>query len=140
MSSALPVFDKTTHLTHAWLNDVMETLGWEDRQRAYQACRSVLHALRDRLTVEEVAHLGAQLPMLMRGFYYEGWKPADKPLTERKKSDFLEHVASRFEGASTTDVEAMTRGVFEVLEKRVAGGEIADVKHMLPEEIRGLWP
>jgi uncharacterized protein (DUF2267 family) len=31
----------------------------------------VLHALRDRLTVEEASDLAAQLPMLIRGLYYE---------------------------------------------------------------------
>ncbi|HEY5940705.1 MAG TPA: non-homologous end-joining DNA ligase [Gemmatimonadales bacterium] len=32
--------------------------------------------LRDRLTVEETAHPGAQLPMLIRGSYYAGWEPS----------------------------------------------------------------
>ena len=44
-------------------------------------------------TVNEVAALGVQLPMLVRGFYYEGWKPADKPLRERKKETFLTHIS-----------------------------------------------
>lgn len=140
MSSALPVFEKTTHVTNIWLNDLMENMGWDDRHRAYQASRSVLHALRDRLRVEEVAHLGAQLPMLMRGFFYEGWRPTETPTNERKKDQFLEHVKSEYAGPDDVDIEKMTRGVFQVLENRVAGGEIEDVKHMLPSEIRELWP
>jgi uncharacterized protein (DUF2267 family) len=67
------VFDRTLYKTHTWLKEIMEVLGTEDRHRAYMALRAVLHALRDRLTVEEVAQLGAQLPMLIRGLYYEGW-------------------------------------------------------------------
>ena len=73
--TGLDVFDTTVHKTHVWLNDIMQELGWEDRHKAYLGLRTTLHALRDRLTVEETAQLAAQLPMLIRGLYYEGWDP-----------------------------------------------------------------
>lgn len=92
-ATGLEVFDRTLHKTHAWLKAIMEELGTEDRHKAYLALRAVLHALRDRLTVEEVAQLAAQLPMLVRGLYYEGWDPTGKPLKERHKEAFLAHVA-----------------------------------------------
>ena len=73
------VFDTTTQKTQVWLNDLMSQLDWEDKpQKAYMALRTVLHALRDRLMVEEAVQLGAQLPMLIRGFYYDGWTPQGK--------------------------------------------------------------
>lgn len=75
-ATGLEVFDTTLQRTHTWLKDLMLVLGWQDRHKAYRALRATLHALRDRLTVEETAHLGAQLPMLIRGFYYEGWDPS----------------------------------------------------------------
>lgn len=71
----MEIFGNTLQKTHLWLDDLMAELGWQDRHKAYLALRAVLHTLRDRLTVEEAAHLGAQLPMLIRGFYYEGWDP-----------------------------------------------------------------
>lgn len=43
--------------------------------QAYSILRVVLPSRRDRLQVEEVAHLSAQLPMLVRGFFFEGWQP-----------------------------------------------------------------
>jgi uncharacterized protein (DUF2267 family) len=72
----------------------MEVLGWPNRHKAYLALRATLHALRDRLTVEEVAQLGAQLPTLIRGFYYEGWDPTGKPLRVRHKEQFLARLLS----------------------------------------------
>ncbi|MCS6927126.1 MAG: DUF2267 domain-containing protein, partial [Candidatus Binatia bacterium] len=92
-TTGLEIFDTTLQKTHIWLNDVMQELGWEEeRHRAYLALRTVLHALRDRLTLEEAVDLGAQLPMLIRGFYYEGWTPHRVPRRERHKEEFLAHV------------------------------------------------
>jgi len=138
--TGLEVFDTTLQKTHAWLNDIMQELGWEDeRQRAYLALRSVLHALRDRLTVEEALDFGAQLPMLIRGFYYEGWKTAGKPLKERHKTDFLAHVRQDFRDDERMDPERIARAVFHIIARRISAGEITDIKRILPAELRELW-
>ena len=143
-SSGLAVFDTTLQKTNAWLKEVMDELGSSDRHQAYLALRAVLHALRDRLTVEEVAQLGAQLPMLVRGFYYEGWDPTGKPVKERRKEDFLRHIHNYFKttryGEPNVDPEQVARAVFRVLARRVSAGEIEDVVRILPTELRGLWP
>jgi len=68
--TSLAAFDSTLQTTNIWLNDILGQLGWQDHHRAYHALRAVLHALRDRLTVDQAAALAAQLPMLVRGFYY----------------------------------------------------------------------
>ncbi len=139
-ATGLDVFDATLHKTNIWLNDLAAALGWQDRQQTYRALKATLHALRDRLTVDEAAQLGAQLPMLVRGFYYEGWDPSDKPLRERHKEEFLDHVARELRGIDGVDPERVVRAVFTVLAKRVSEGEIEDVKHILPAEVRALWP
>ena len=138
--TGLGVFDRTIHKTNSWLNKLMEVLGWQDKHRAYLALRVTLHALRDRLTVEEVAQLGAQLPMLIRGFYYEGWDPTGKPLKERHKEEFLVRIEEHFSGDDSVDPEQVAHAVFTVLSNRVTEGEIEDVKHVLPAELRELWP
>lgn len=142
--TGLEVFDTTIHKTHTWLKEIMEELNSEDRHQAYLALRAVLHTLRDRLTVEEAAQLGAQLPMLIRGFYYEGWKPASTPLKERRKEEFLGHIFDYFKTTAAFDPdinpEQVTRVVFKVLDRRVTAGEIEDIKHILPPELRELWP
>jgi uncharacterized protein (DUF2267 family) len=96
IAAGLDVFARTLHKTYEWLANLMGLLGVDDRQVAYQAFRATLHALRDRLTLEEVAQLGAQLPMLVRGFYYEGWDPTAKPLKLRHMEAFLAYIASEF--------------------------------------------
>jgi uncharacterized protein (DUF2267 family) len=139
-ATGLDVFDTTLHKTNSWLNDLRQVLGWQDRHKAYLAFRVTLHALRDRLTVEEVAQLGAQLPMLIRGFYHEGWNPTGKPLRVRHKEQFLAQIEQQFKSDDHIDPERVAHAVFTVLAKRVTEGEIEDVKHVLPAEIQELWP
>jgi uncharacterized protein (DUF2267 family) len=139
-ATSLNVFETTLHKTNIWLDDLMQVLHLQDRHNAYRALRATLHALRDRLTVDEVAQLGAQLPILIRGLYYEGWDPSGKPTRERHKEEFLARIEQELRGADRVDPERVARAVFAVLARRVTAGEIEDVKHILPAEIRGLWP
>ena len=137
--TGLRTFDETLHLSNVWLNELMDQLDWGDKQRAYRALRAVLHALRDRLTAHESVHLGAQLPMLIRGLYYENWHMKDAAPAERTKSAFLNHITAELRD-SNVDPEQSARQVFTLLAHKISPGEIEDVKRMLPPEIRALWP
>src|ERR1700716_1590534 len=116
--SGLEVFDTTIQKTNSWLKELMRLMEWQDRHRAYLALRATLHALRDRLTVDEVAQLGAQLPMLIRGIYYEGWDPAAKPERVRHKEPFLVRIQQQLRPDDLADAEQVARAVFAVLENR----------------------
>jgi uncharacterized protein (DUF2267 family) len=139
-TTGLETFDTTVHRTNAWLKELMEILGWQDRHAAYRALRATLHALRDRLTVEEAVQLGAQLPMLIRGLYYEGWNPAGKPVRERHREEFLAWISEQLRSGDLVDPEPLAQGVFTLLTRRISAGEIEDVKRVLPAAIRELWP
>lgn len=135
------VFDGTIQKTNIWLNDIMKELDWQERpEKAYHALRTVLHALRDRLTIEEAVQLGAQLPMLVRGFYYEGWTLTGKPRKERHKEDFLNHIKEAFKEDYTVRAESIARAVFKTLARHTSPGEIEDVKNILPKPLHELWP
>ena len=135
------IFHGTLQKTQIWLNELMFELDWEGKpEKTYLALRTVLHALRDRLTVEEAVQLGAQLPMLVRGFYYEGWTLKGKPHKERHKEDFLAHVKTAFKNDVTARPESIVRAVFKVLERHTSDGEIEDVKNLLPKALHELWP
>jgi len=138
-TTGIRAFDSTLQTTNVWLNDILERLGWLDKQRAYHALRAVLHALRDRLPIDEAAALGAQLPMLVRGFYYEGWHPAGTPVKERHRDAFLAPIAAAFREDREVQPEAVARAVFQVIAKHVTPGEVKHVKITLPEEVRSLW-
>jgi uncharacterized protein (DUF2267 family) len=139
-TTGLAVFDETVQLSNVWVNGLMDELGWENKQRTYRVLRATLHALRDRLTAHEAVQLGAQLPMLIRGIYYEGWHLKAAAPVERKKSAFFDHVYAELRGDPTLDAERPVREVFKLLARKIAPGEIDDVKKMLPPEVRALWP
>jgi uncharacterized protein (DUF2267 family) len=140
MSTGLDVFDSTVQKTNLWLKDIMEALGWDDRHKAWEGLRATLHALRDRLTVEEAVHLGAQLPLLVRGIYYDGWRPSVTPHKERHLEAFLAPIRTQFRNDPRVDAEEVARAVFRVLAHSITAGEIQDIRHGLPKELNMLWP
>lgn len=89
--------------------------------------------------MDEAADLGAQLPMLVRGLYYEGWRPSAHPLKYRHKEDFLQRVAERYPGLEDDMRELAVRAVFKILARHVTSGEIEQVKNQLPADVRALW-
>ena len=130
-TSGLAVFDHTVQETNIWLKAVAEQLQL-DRHDAYIALRAVLHALRDRLPPEVAVHLGAQLPMLVRGFYYEGWRMAGKPTKDRHAEEFADHVLQALPPQFPLDPLTVSRGVFEALWEKLDPGEFAKLMDHLP--------
>jgi uncharacterized protein (DUF2267 family) len=138
-TTGLEVFDRTLQATHVWLDEVMDELG-PDRQHAYHVLRAVLHTLRDRLPMPTAVHLGAQLPLLVRGIYYDSWSPGAAESHGRKLDDFLAEVEIGLSATRPTSPADAARAVFGVIARHVSGGETEKVKHVLPRDIRALWP
>ena len=138
-ATGLDVFDRTIQTTNIWLNEIMDDVGL-DRHVAYRVLRAVLHALRDRMTVEETAHLSAQLPLLVRGIFFDMWRPAEMPLRIRSVEEFLARVAAELADIRPVDPEDAVRSVFKTLGHHVSQGEVEQVRAQLPEPIRRLWP
>jgi uncharacterized protein (DUF2267 family) len=136
----LEALDHTLQITHVWINDLDERLGWENKPRAYRLLKAVLHALRDWLQINDSAHFAAQLPELLRGVYYEQWRPAIAPVKKRSKADFLARVEDSFKADPIDNPGQAVLAVFELLSKKITRGEIEKVRHALPEELRDLWP
>jgi uncharacterized protein (DUF2267 family) len=112
-----------------------------ERRESYQAMRSVLHSLRDLLTVEESADLSAQLPMLIRGMYYDGWNPSKQPVKIRDRDEFIDYVSDHLgQLLNVIPPTEAVEAVFRVLQRRITPGEIEDIQRIFPTELRDLWP
>lgn len=118
-----------------WINDLNDRLCWNDKSRAYRLLKAVLHALRDWLEADESANLAAQLPDLLRGAYYEQWRPATTPVKKR-----IDHVEREFKRDPLWNTAECVTAVFQLLSEKITTGEIEDVHHALPEDVREMWP
>lgn len=137
--ATISAFENTVHTSNEWLEELTSELGRDEPQQAYRILRAVLLPLRDRLSVEEATDLGAQLPMLLRGVYYEGYNPSKTPTRQRNQEDFLADIAQNLEEGVDGSPEDVARAVFKLLAHHVTGGEIEHVKSNLPEDLRALW-
>ena len=138
--TGLEAFDTTIQKTNLWLHEIMDEMHSEDKRRAYVALRAVLHTLRDHLRVEDAVQLSAQLPLLIRGIYYDGWQPKGTPVKEKHLQAFLDHISMYFKNEVDLDPQAVAAAVFRVLDRHISQGEIQDIRHLLPRHIRELWP
>src|SRR5437868_13335386 len=109
-TTGLDVFDKTVQTTNIWLDDIMAAMG-PDRHIAWHILGAVLRSLRDRLPLDEAAHLGAQMPLLVRGLYYDQWRPSAGMRKDRHQEDFLAHVGEELKGTRPVNVKEAVRTV-----------------------------
>jgi len=139
--TGLDVFDSTIQRTNTWLKELMMELNWSDHRKTYLALRCVLHSLRDHLPIDAIT-FGEQLPMLICGFYFDGWEVVGKPLPLGTRNDFLSFLSNSLarNGDDSSDPEVVARAVFRLLDRKVTDGEIKDIHHLMPLAVLDLWP
>lgn len=125
--------------TEAWIDDLARNLGWRERDKAYAALVGALHALRDALPRDEAVYFGGQLPLLVRGLYYEGWRPG-----AHRGAQTVVAIGERIHEAVNRDpgidAEQAARAVFALLAARLPSSEIEDALAALPKALHALWP
>lgn len=131
--------DHAPQVMAQWLGELCADLGWTEKGRAYLLLRETLHAIRDLLTVEEAADLAAQLPVLVRGVFFEGWSPGAMPIRARSKDDLLARVAGKFGKTPLPDPERAVRAVLDLLRRHVSAGEVAHVRQAMRKPVRAMW-
>jgi uncharacterized protein (DUF2267 family) len=138
-ATGLDVFDKTLQTTHIWLDELMVEIG-SDRQAAWHVLGTVLRAVRDRIPLELAVHLGSQLPLLVRGLYYDQWHaPGRMDEKPRSLDAFLEPIREQLARIRPIDAGNATQAVFRILSRHVNPGQIEKVKHALPGEVQAIW-
>ena len=137
--TGIDAIEKTLQKTNEWIKELESALGWEDRHFAFHALRAVLHHLRDRLPVATVAHLGDQLPVLVRGVYYENWNPTREQPQLRTATDLFDQLSIDFPKEYNLDAPTMARAVCGVVKAHISAGELRIIRANLPADWAALF-
>ena len=134
-------FESSLEKTNIILKDIEQAYGWpkEQRNQSYCALRTVLHLLRDRMPVQESVEFSAQLPVLVRGIYFDGWKPMDVPV-KLNRDDFLLEVRRHFPYDVEGGTERVVQVVLDALSRHVTQGQWDDVKDNMPRDMQRMMP
>jgi uncharacterized protein (DUF2267 family) len=134
----LEVLETTYQKTQEWIGSVAQALH-PDKGNAYKALRAVLQPLRDRLPLDEAVHFGGQLPMLLRGLYYEGWKPSQVSV-KMSAEQFLKAIKEKIVSDRFIDPIRTVESVLQVIASYVSPNESDKVMRILPKDLQAFWP
>ncbi len=138
-TTILPLFDKSLQTTAIWLEEIQSEIG-PNRAFAWRVLSVVLQNLRDHLPLELSAHLGAQLPMIVRGTFYDQFDPTGLPKSAHGADEFLASISDGLKDSRGVDPREAAAAVFAVLDRHLSRGQIDKVNRSLPRGIRELWP
>lgn len=132
------IFADTVQKSEQWCKETADELGWKPEEGGYSALRATLHELRDRLPVDESAHFASNLPMLLRGMYFDGWRPSAVP-EKIHRDELLRRIRGHFPPGEDVDAEAVARAVLRVVARHVPEGSVQKLKSLLPHDLRDLF-
>jgi uncharacterized protein (DUF2267 family) len=123
-----------------FIKEVAYELG-VDRNRAARITRSVLHAIRDRISPDDAIQFAQGLPMALKGIFIDQYDISITPIAIRNPNDFTDFIFSKDGKAAHSDfptrdhvIDAL-KGVFNILEKNMEYGQVQQIKHMFNMEI-----
>src|SRR4051794_32549950 len=134
----LEIIETTVQKTHEWIARIAESMHMEKRD-AWKSLRAVLQTLRDRLLADLAVHFGAQLPMLVRGLYYEGWEPSKMPV-KMSREEFLTVVQSRIIAGRVIDPVETVQNALAIVADHIGSGEMHKAMDALPRDMQSLFP
>lgn len=140
-------FEKYAQEANSFLNYLAADLGFPgEKGRASYVLRSVLHALRDRITISESLDLIAQLPMFIKAVYVDGWRYNEKPERIKTVSEFIEKVNEHQKNLFDEEnfykyvIDEESIGItLSALRQYISDGELEDILAQLPDELKSLF-
>jgi len=138
MATHIRDLERSLQRTNHFIHELQTNLGWDDEQRVYTALRATLQQLRNRLTIEEATDFAAQLPLILKGVFYDGWNPSKTP-EKIDKTAFLNRIHAHLNNNPNINPDLTVRIIFLTLKDHITGGEIDHVRNVLPKDIASLW-
>jgi uncharacterized protein (DUF2267 family) len=112
------------------------------RDKAGRILRSVLHALRRHLSIDESFQLLSQLPMALKGVYVDQWNPSKSWPRIHTIEEFLDEIRAEdkemagYDFGNNEKAKKAVSAVFRTLTYYLSEGEFDDFIAMLPKDIQ----
>lgn len=112
-----------TSKSQIWIREIQQQMDFINTDTSYRLLKAVLHALRDQMSLAEMAYFAGQLPLLLRGTFYEGWNPYMVNLSSFTKENFLQSVRKHLEliGKPQFELETGVLVALNVIKKHLQG-------------------
>ena len=137
MTNTIKSFEHGLRSSEIWVHDLAGQAAW-DNNHAYHVLLATLKTIRDRLPHEEAAHLASQMPLIIRGAYWEGWRPAHTPEKYHSSEEFLGRVSKLVPELGLRSAATAVEQVMRFLDTHLSSGEVRHVLSEMPGEISGL--
>jgi len=125
--------DKSVPEANEWVMDFMTELQINETSQARRLLRSTLHALRDCLPCPDAEKFGAQLPLVMRENFFQGWSPGSGRLTSGNREEFCRRLRKYSKYQAPVEEERAVRAFCRVLDQRISQHDIEDISAILPD-------
>jgi uncharacterized protein (DUF2267 family) len=136
MMNNIKGIQKSLEHTYEWVKIFMQDYSFSNENKAFVVLRATLKALRDRLPLNEVVHLGSQLPVVLRGFYYEGWNPSLEVNKIKNEIEFINLVRFHLNGHDDIDLDEAVPVAIKLIFDMIDQGEAEEVKANFPAELK----
>lgn len=114
-----------------------------DTEKAGRILSSILHGLRDIITIEESLQLISQFPMFLKAVYVNKWTTRKKARV-KTMTEFIDLIRELDGVTSLNDFESedvaenYINSTFMMLRKYVSLGELEDIRTVLPKELKSM--
>jgi uncharacterized protein (DUF2267 family) len=115
-----------------------------DLDKSGRILSSILHGLREIISVEESLQLIAQFPMFLKAVYVNGWSSRKKKKRVKNMTDFIDLIrefdgkTSIYDFESDEVAESYITTTFIVLRQYVSLGELEDIRTELPKDLKSM--
>lgn len=114
-----------------------------DTEKAGRILSSILHALREVISVEESIQLMAQFPMFLKAVYVNGWTTRKRDKV-KNMTEFIDLVR-KYDGVTSVHdfesdeiAENYIDTTFILLRKYISFGELEDIRSELPKDLKSM--
>lgn len=114
-----------------WVKEFQAEFPQVSEVEAAEAFRAVLHSIRDRMPLAELANFGSALPASVRGEFYGAWTPGARDFSPEFEEDVRRRLGPLSDRMNATQA---VRAAWRVLDRHLDEPSL-DMLHVFPRSV-----